>query len=92
MIAKSGRTLTFSMFAKVRVRGRAQHRLYAALQAVPDATGKAGNVRWNFEKFLIGRDGEPIIRFRTPVTPDSPALIAAVERALANPPGPARAA
>jgi glutathione peroxidase len=76
--------VSFPMFAKVKVRGRGQHPLYAELTKTPDANGKAGGVKWNFEKFLIGRDGEVVGRFRSKVTPDSPAVIGAIETALAG--------
>lgn len=74
--------VTFPMFDKVKVRGRGQHPLYSLLVETPDAGGKAGGVKWNFEKFLVGRDGQPICRFRSKTTPDDPALVAAVEQAL----------
>jgi glutathione peroxidase len=64
------------------VKGRNQHPLYAELTKTADAGGKAGNVKWNFEKFLINRDGEPIARFRTKTKPDDPAVIEAIESAL----------
>jgi glutathione peroxidase len=74
--------VTFPMFEKLKVKGRHQHPLYAELTKTPDDTGKSGNVKWNFEKFLINRDGEPVARFRTKVKPDAPAVIAAIETAL----------
>jgi glutathione peroxidase len=77
--------VTFPMFAKLKVRGRDQHPLYAELTKVPDASGKAGGVKWNFEKFLISRDGEVVGRFRSKVTPDDPAVVSAIEAALGAP-------
>lgn len=77
--------VTFPLFEKLKVRGRGQHPLYKELVTAKDAGGKAGAVKWNFEKFLIGRDGEIAGRFRTKVTPDDPQLIAAIEAALAAP-------
>jgi len=74
--------VTFPMFEKIKVRGRGQHPLYAELTKAKDANGKAGAVKWNFEKFLISREGEVIGRFRTTTTPDDPAVIAAIESAL----------
>jgi glutathione peroxidase len=74
--------VTFPMFEKLKVKGRNQHPLYAELTKTADAGGKAGNVKWNFEKFLINRDGEPIARFRTKTKPDDPAVIEAIESAL----------
>ncbi|HWA65536.1 MAG TPA: glutathione peroxidase [Mycobacteriales bacterium] len=74
--------VTFPMFEKLKVRGGGQHPLYAELTKTPDANGKAGNVKWNFEKFLISREGEPIARFRSKVKPDAPEVVSAIEAAL----------
>jgi glutathione peroxidase len=74
--------VTFPMFEKVKVRGRGQHPLYAELVKTKDAAGKAGAVKWNFEKFLVSRDGEVVGRFRTKVTPEDAALVGAIETAL----------
>jgi glutathione peroxidase len=74
--------VSFPMFAKLKVRGRGQHPLYSELTKAADADGKAGNVKWNFEKFLLNRDGEVIGRFRSKVTPDDPAVVSAIESAL----------
>lgn len=74
--------VTFPLFEKLKVRGRGQHPLYKELVTAKDSGGKAGAVKWNFEKFLVSRDGEIIGRFRTKVTPDDPALIGAIEAAL----------
>jgi glutathione peroxidase len=74
--------VTFPMFAKLDVKGPAQHPLYAILSESSDDSGKAGNVAWNFEKFLIGRDGRVVRRFRSKVTPEDPKLVEAVEALL----------
>jgi glutathione peroxidase len=74
--------VSFPMFAKIKVKGRNQHPLYAELTKSEDASGKAGNVKWNFEKFLINRNGEIVGRFRTKVTPDDPTITGAIEAAL----------
>ncbi len=74
--------VTFPLFGKLKVNGRGRHPLYSELTKVPDASGKAGRVKWNFEKFLISRDGEVIGRFRTPVKPDAPEIVQAIESAL----------
>jgi len=74
--------VTFPMFDKLKVKGRSQHPLYTELTKKEDGSGKAGNVKWNFEKFLINRDGEIVGRFRTKVKPDDPEVIAAIESAL----------
>jgi glutathione peroxidase-family protein len=63
--------VTFPMFEKIRVNGRSQHPLYAELTRTPDANGKAGKVRWNFEKFVVTPAGE-VHRFRPTVEPDAP--------------------
>lgn len=74
--------VTFPMFSKVKVNGRGRHPLFAALTPHPDEKGKPGRVRWNFEKFLVSADGEPVARFRSRVTPDDPTLVSAVEQQL----------
>jgi len=68
--------VTFPMFSKVSVKGDAKHPLYAALQS------SAGEVGWNFEKFLVGKDGKVLKRFGSDVEPDSSELLAAIEEAL----------
>ena len=73
--------VTFPLTAKLDVNGPNRHPLYEELTATPDAEGKAGDVQWNFEKFLVARDGS-VTRFRPLVTPDDPELVAAIERAL----------
>jgi glutathione peroxidase len=74
--------VTFPLFSKLDVKGAKQHALYSILTAIPDDAGKAGNVNWNFEKFLIGRDGRPVRRFRSRVTPEDPNLVGAIESLL----------
>ena len=76
--------VTFPIFEKLAVRGRKQHPLYAELVKSQTADGKGGGVKWNFEKFLVGRDGEVVGRFRSKVEPLDPALTTAVETALAD--------
>lgn len=73
--------VTFPMFEKVRVNGRGAHPLFQALSDAPDDEGKAGRVKWNFEKFLITPSGR-VRRFRTAVVPDDPRIVAAIEEAL----------
>lgn len=63
------------------VNGGKQHPLYAELTKAKDASGTAGKVTWNFEKFLISPDGS-IQRFRSEVTPDAPEVVDAIEAAL----------
>ena len=73
--------VTFPMFEKVKVNGRSQHALYAELTKTPDAHGKAGKVKWNFEKFVVTPDGE-VHRFRPTVEPDAPEIVELIEASL----------
>jgi glutathione peroxidase len=74
--------VTFPLSEKIEVNGPDQHPLYAELNQVADAEGHAGDIRWNFEKFLIGRDGTVIQRFAPQVEPDDPQIVSAIEAAL----------
>jgi glutathione peroxidase len=74
--------VTFPMTEKVDVNGDDRHPLYQVLTAEPDAEGYAGDIRWNFEKFLVGPDGTIRARFGPRTTPDSPEVLAAIESAL----------
>lgn len=74
--------VTFPLFSKLDVKGGSQHPLYAILSESPDDSGKAGNVAWNFEKFLVGRDGLVVRRFRSKVVPEDPKLVGAIESLL----------
>jgi glutathione peroxidase len=74
--------VTFPMFEKIEVNGDDRHPIYQELTAVEDAEGVAGDVKWNFEKFLIARDGTVLSRIRPQTTPDDPAVIAQIEAAL----------
>ena len=73
--------VTFPLFDKLHVKGDEQHALYAALTGADSPV--PGPVKWNFGKFLIGRDGKIIARFDSKVTPDSAELTKAIEDALA---------
>ena len=73
--------VTFPMFEKIRVNGRSQHLLYAELTKTADAEGKAGKVKWNFEKFVVTPDGE-VHRFRPKVEPDAPEIVDLIEASL----------
>lgn len=75
--------VTFPVFDRIRVNGRREHPLYTELKKTKDASGKAGRVSWNFEKFLVLPSGETL-RFRPRTLPDDPAIIGAIE---ANLPG-----
>ena len=74
--------VTFPLTEKVAVNGPDRHPLYAVLVDTPDADGHTGDVRWNFEKFLIAPDGTVAARFAPTVTPDDPTLRATVEKTL----------
>ncbi len=73
--------VTFPLFEKIDVNGPDQHPLYAQLTSVADAEGYSGDIRWNFEKFLVSPDGS-VERFAPQVTPEDPALVGAIESAL----------
>jgi glutathione peroxidase len=73
---------TFPMTAKLEVNGRRRHPLYQHLTAVADAAGQAGEIEWNFEKFLVAPSGEVLARFRPTVTPEDEQLVAQLEQAL----------
>jgi glutathione peroxidase len=73
--------VTFPMFEKIRVNGKSQHPLYAELTKTPDAEGKAGKVKWNFEKFVITPAGE-VHRFRPTTEPDAPEIVELIESSL----------
>ena len=74
--------VTFPLLAKTDVNGRDRHPLFARLTEVADATGEAGDVTWNFEKFLVSPQGEVVGRFRSKVEPEDPELVAAIEAVL----------
>ncbi|MGD6748758.1 glutathione peroxidase [Streptomyces sp. BH105] len=76
--------VTFPMTEKVDVNGEARHALYANLVDTADAEGHTGDIRWNFEKFLVGRSGEVVARFSPQTTPDAPEVVAAIERELST--------
>jgi glutathione peroxidase len=76
--------VTFPMFAKIDVNGEKAAPLYKFLTSEKAVPSDAGPVKWNFEKFLVGRDGQVVARFRTPVQPDDPKVVAAIEKELAN--------
>ena len=74
--------VTFPMLEKVDVNGPDRAPLFDELTAVDDAEGKAGDVTWNFEKWLLSKDGEVVARFRPLVAPSDPALREAVQQVL----------
>lgn len=74
---------SFPMLDKLEVNGPGRHPLYDTLTGTPDAEGAAGDVQWNFEKFLVSPSGTVLARFRPPVEPESPEITGAIEAALA---------
>jgi glutathione peroxidase len=74
--------VTFPMTEKLEVNGPGAHPLFQRLTEAADATGEAGEVRWNFEKWLVDADGEVVARFRPQTQPDSPEVRHAIEQAL----------
>ena len=74
--------VTFPMMEKVDVNGDGQHPIYAELTAVNDAEGAAGDIQWNFEKFLLSPSGEIVGRFRPMVDPAAPEIVEAIEANL----------
>ncbi|WP_309095310.1 glutathione peroxidase [Streptomyces sp.] len=75
--------VTFPMTEKVEVNGENRHPLYDRLTGFADAEGHSGDIRWNFEKFLIGRDGRVVARFSPQTEPESAEVVAAIEAQLA---------
>jgi glutathione peroxidase len=74
--------VTFPLLAKADVNGPDRHPLYAELTKTPDGSGEAGDVQWNFEKFLLAPGGKVANRFRPRTVPDAPEVIAAIEAVL----------
>jgi glutathione peroxidase len=74
--------VTFPMFEKIEVNGPGQHPIYQELTAVADADGEAGDIQWNFEKFVLRPDGSVAARFRPMTAPDDPAVLAVIEENL----------
>jgi glutathione peroxidase len=74
--------VTFPMTEKVDVNGNERHPLYDILTSSADADGHTGDIRWNFEKFLVGKDGSVVGRFSPMVAPDDASLRAAIQKAL----------
>ncbi|MBL1073559.1 glutathione peroxidase [Nocardia sp. 2] len=72
----------FPLLEKSEVNGEGRIPLYQELTQVADAAGEAGDVQWNFEKFLIGRDGTVLSRIRPRTEPKDPSVTAAIEAAL----------
>jgi glutathione peroxidase len=74
--------VTFPLMEKVEVNGEGRHPIYEELTAVPDDDGEAGDVQWNFEKFLVAPGGAVVRRFRPMVDPEAPEVVDAIEAVL----------
>lgn len=74
--------VTFPLFEKIDVNGPGRHPLYAELVETPDADGEAGDVQWNFEKFLVDSDGKVAARFRPRTDPEAAEVVSAIEAVL----------
>ena len=74
--------VTFPMLDKLEVNGEGRHPLYAELTLTPDAEGEAGDIQWNFEKFLISPEGTVAARFRPRTEPESDEIVTAIEAQL----------
>jgi glutathione peroxidase len=74
--------VSFPMYSKIDVNGDDRHPLYAELTEVPDAAGVAGDVQWNFEKFLVDTDGEVLARIRSKTAPESDEVVSVIESHL----------
>jgi len=75
--------VTFPLTEKVDVNGEGRHALYERLVGFADAEGHTGDIRWNFEKFLVGRDGTVVGRFSPQTEPESDEVVTAIEAQLA---------
>jgi glutathione peroxidase len=74
--------ITFPIMEKLEVNGPGRSPIYQALTPIPDVKGEAGDIHWNFEKFVVSADGTKVTRFSPKTKPDDPTVIAAVEAAL----------
>ncbi len=75
--------VTFPLSEKIDVNGTPQHPVYKAIIGTADGSGHSGDIRWNFEKFVIDRSGSVVARFAPTVAPDDPSVLEAIDRALA---------
>jgi glutathione peroxidase len=72
--------VTFPMTEKIEVNGDGRHEVYDELVQMADESGRTGDIQWNFEKFLLDRNGKVVARFSPSVVPDDPRVVEAVER------------
>jgi len=75
--------VTFPLMEKIDVNGDDRHPIYAELTEKEDAKGEAGDITWNFEKFLLSPKGEIVARYRPQVEPEDPAIVGDIEAQLA---------
>jgi len=74
--------VTFPLMEKIEVNGEGRHPIYAELTQKEDAEGNAGDITWNFEKFLVSPSGQVVARYRPQVEPEDPAIVADIEAQL----------
>ena len=74
--------VSFPLLEKIDVNGEQRHPLYVELTRTPDAAGEAGDVQWNFEKFLVSPQGEVVGRFRPRTEPEAAEVVGAIEAQL----------
>jgi glutathione peroxidase len=74
--------VSFPLFEKIDVNGEHQHKIFAELTQKQDAEGKAGDVQWNFEKFLVSPAGDVVARFRPRTEPEDPSIVDAIKANL----------
>ncbi len=74
--------VSFPMTEKLEVNGSSRHQLYADLTQVADGQGEAGDIQWNFEKFLVAPGGRSVVRFRPTTEPETPEVVTAIESVL----------
>lgn len=74
--------VTFPLYEKIEVNGANRHPIFEELTGRPDADGEAGDVKWNFEKFLVSPEGAVVQRFRTGTEPESDEIVSAIEALL----------
>ena len=79
---KTNYGVTFPLMEKIEVNGLARHPIYTQLTQLADGSGYSGDIRWNFEKFVVAADGKTITRFSPKTKPDDPAVVAAIEKGL----------
>jgi len=75
--------VTFPLMEKIEVNGEGRHPIYAELTQKQDAEGNAGDITWNFEKFLVSPSGEVVARYRPQVEPEDAGIVADIEAQLA---------